>query len=87
MASSGIRVTLWCRSERLKLEKEYLELQTRAFAAPGSALSEVRSLREELFAARREKAVGEQKEAELRRELVQLKRQVGGAQAGGRLDW
>jgi hypothetical protein len=31
-----------CRAERLKLEKDYLELQAKAFAAPGSALVEVR---------------------------------------------
>jgi len=30
-----------CRAERLKLEKDYLELQSKAFAAPGSALAEV----------------------------------------------
>jgi hypothetical protein len=29
------------RAERLKLEKDYLELQSKAFAAPGSALVEV----------------------------------------------
>jgi hypothetical protein len=29
------------RAERLKLEKEYLDLQTKAFAAPGTALAEV----------------------------------------------
>jgi hypothetical protein len=32
-----------CRAERLKLEKDYLELQGKAFAAPGSALVEVRT--------------------------------------------
>lgn len=30
------------RAERLKMEKDYLELQSKAFAAPGSALAEVR---------------------------------------------
>jgi hypothetical protein len=33
---------LLCSAERLKLEKDYLELQSKAFAAPGSALAEVR---------------------------------------------
>jgi len=40
--------------------------------------SQVRQLREELLAARRDRAVGEAREAELRRELSSLKRQVGG---------
>jgi hypothetical protein len=77
------------RTERLKLEKEYLELQGKAFAAPGSALAEVRGLREELLRVRRDKALGEAKEADLRRELAGFKRQVrrgrgrGGGQGGG----
>jgi len=29
------------RGERMKLEKDYLELQSKAFAAPGGALAEV----------------------------------------------
>ncbi|WIA13452.1 hypothetical protein OEZ85_007032 [Tetradesmus obliquus] len=66
------------RAERLKLEKDYLELQSKAFAAPGSALAEVRSLREELLAARRERAMTEAREAELRREIASLKRQMEG---------
>jgi hypothetical protein len=33
---------LLCSAERLKLEKDYLELQSKAFAAPGSALAEVK---------------------------------------------
>lgn len=32
---------LLCRAERLKLEKDYLELQSKAFAAPEGALAEV----------------------------------------------
>jgi hypothetical protein len=36
----------------------------------------VRQLREELLAARRDRAVGEAREAELRRKLSNLKRQV-----------
>lgn len=40
--------------------------------------SQVRQLREELLAARRDRAVEEAREAELRRELSSLKRQVGG---------
>lgn len=39
---------------------------------------QVRQLREELLAARRDRAVGEAREAELRRELSSLKRQVEG---------
>lgn len=37
---------------------------------------QVRSLREELLAARRERAAGEAREAELRREVAAIKRQV-----------
>lgn len=37
---------------------------------------QVRQLREELLSARRDRAVGEAREAELRRELSSLKRQV-----------
>lgn len=37
---------------------------------------QVRTLREELLAARRERAVGEAREAELRREIAAIKRQV-----------
>jgi hypothetical protein len=40
-------------------------------------LLQVRSLREELLAARRERAMTEAREAELRREIALLKRQVG----------
>lgn len=40
-------------------------------------LLQVRQLREELLAARRDRAVGEAREAELRRELSTIKRQVG----------
>ena len=36
----------------------------------------MRTLREELLAARRERAVGEAREAELRREIAAIKRQV-----------
>lgn len=50
--------------------------QGKAFAAPGSALAEVRGLREELFAARREQGALEAREADLRRELAALRRQV-----------
>lgn len=39
-------------------------------------LLQVRSLREELLAARRERAMTEAREAELRREIASLKRQV-----------
>ncbi len=54
------------RGERVKLEREYLFLQQKALNAPGEALAEVRSLREELFAVKREKAQAQQKEAEVR---------------------
>eukprot|EP00878_Enallax_costatus_P010966 GHUV01011454.1.p1 GENE.GHUV01011454.1~~GHUV01011454.1.p1 ORF type:complete len:1072 (+),score=470.36 GHUV01011454.1:750-3965(+) len=66
------------RGERLKLEQDYLELQSKAFAAPGGALAEVRTLRDELLAARRERALGEAREAELRREVAAIKRQFEG---------
>jgi hypothetical protein len=42
---------------------------------------QVRQLREELLAARRDRASGEAREAELRRELSSIKRQVRLAQA------
>lgn len=54
------------RGERVKLEREYLVLQQKALTAPGEALAEVRALREELFAVKREKATSQQKEAEVR---------------------
>lgn len=38
----------------------------------------MRVLREELFGLRRERALGQQKEAELRRELAAIKRQAEG---------
>jgi hypothetical protein len=37
-----VHVLLLRSAERLKLEKDYLELQSKAFAAPGSALAEVK---------------------------------------------
>lgn len=42
---------------------------------------QVRQLREELLTARRERAVGEAREAELRRELSSLKRQASPQEA------
>jgi hypothetical protein len=60
----------------MKLEREVLSLQSRALAAPSSALEEVRGLREDLFRAAREKAAAEQREAELRRQLNSLHREV-----------
>lgn len=65
------------RQERVKLEREYLALQGRALSAPAASLSELRSLREEVFAMRREKALAEQKEADVRRELSVTRQQVG----------
>ena len=62
----------------MKLEKEYLSLQQKALNAPGASLGELRQLRDEVFALRREKALAEQKEAEVRRELSLLREQVGG---------
>jgi hypothetical protein len=56
--------------------------QSKAFAAPGGALSEARQLREELFAARRERALCEGREADMRREVAALRRQVGGRVGG-----
>ncbi len=98
------------RKERVKLEREYLNLQSKALNAPGNALGEVRrapaspppdanssarghrtdaacraarllrpqlrTLREEIFALRRDKALAEAKEAEVRRELSHLREQV-----------
>jgi hypothetical protein len=51
-------------------------LQSKALSAPGAALGEVRQLREELFGLRRDKALAEQKEAEVRRELSAVREQV-----------
>lgn len=66
------------KGERVKLEREYLFLQQKALNAPGEALAEVRSLREELFAVKREKAQAQQKEAEIRMELSHLRALLDG---------
>eukprot|EP00798_Chlamydomonas_sp_ICE-L_P022119 gene22119-29179_t len=66
------------RTERVKLEREYLTLQNKALSAPGQALAELRQLREEVFALRREKALAEQKEVEVRRELGAVREQLDG---------
>ncbi|GFR44254.1 hypothetical protein Agub_g5456 [Astrephomene gubernaculifera] len=69
------------KGERIKLEREYLALQQKALSAPGEALAEVRSLREELFAVKREKATAQQKEAEVRLELSHVRSLLDGMNA------
>lgn len=76
----------------MKLEREYLSLQHKALNAPGEALAEVRALREELFAVKREKATAQQKEAEVREGAGWLgagAQDAGalGAGGGGRCRW
>ncbi|KAG2431181.1 hypothetical protein HXX76_009709 [Chlamydomonas incerta] len=66
------------KGERVKLEREYLSLQQKALNAPGEALAEVRALREELFAVKREKATAQQKEAEVRMELQHVRTLLDG---------
>eukprot|EP00198_Chlamydomonas_reinhardtii_P003427 XP_001692763.1 predicted protein [Chlamydomonas reinhardtii] len=66
------------KGERVKLEREYLSLQHKALNAPGEALAEVRALREELFAVKREKATAQQKEAEVRMELQHVRTLLDG---------
>ncbi|KAG2447989.1 hypothetical protein HYH02_007017 [Chlamydomonas schloesseri] len=66
------------KGERVKLEREYLTLQQKALNAPGEALAEVRALREELFAVKREKATAQQKEAEVRMELQHVRTLLDG---------
>lgn len=77
------------RTDRVKLEREFLELQAKALSAPGAALGEVRQLREERFALQRDKALAEQKEAEVRRELSSVREQVsqGRGWVGGACSW
>jgi hypothetical protein len=66
------------RSARVKLEREYLALQDKAFNAPGQQLVEVRQMTEEVFALRRAKAMAEKKEVEVREELSFLREQLDG---------
>ncbi|KAG2486785.1 hypothetical protein HYH03_014584 [Edaphochlamys debaryana] len=66
------------KAERVKLEREYLSLQQKALSAPGEALAEVRALREELFAVKREKATAQAKEAEVRLELTHTRALLDG---------
>jgi hypothetical protein len=43
----------------VRLERDYLALQSRALAAPGSALEELRRLRQELLSLKRDRALAE----------------------------
>lgn len=70
-------------SQSLTLHLPHTREQAKALSAPGAALNEVRQLREELFSLRRDKALAEGKEAEVRRELSAVREQVGGAGAWG----
>jgi hypothetical protein len=47
------------RGDRVRLERDYLALQSRALAAPGSALEELRRLRHELLSLKRDRALAE----------------------------
>lgn len=58
------RLTFWLgwwllRGDRVRLERDYLALQSRALAAPGSALEELRRLRHELLSLKRDRALAE----------------------------
>lgn len=64
------------RKERVRLEAESNSLLTRAFSAPSAALSELRALKAENYSLKRDKGAAEVREAELRRELLQLGRTV-----------
>ncbi|KAG1672779.1 hypothetical protein FOA52_002767 [Chlamydomonas sp. UWO 241] len=66
------------RVQRVKLEREYMSLQDRAFNAPGAQLVELRQLQDETFALRRAKAVAEKKEVEVRHELGLVREQLDG---------
>ncbi len=43
----------------MRLERDYLALQSRALAAPGAALEELRRLRHELLSLKRDRALAE----------------------------
>ena len=60
----------------MRLEAESNSLLTRAFSTPSAALSEVRALKAENYSLKRDKGAAEVREAELRRELLQLGRTV-----------
>ena len=64
------------RKERVRLEAESNSLLTRAFSTPSAALSELRALKAENYGLKRDKGAAEVREAELRRELLQLGRTV-----------
>ena len=58
------------RSDRARLEKENSSLMAKAFAAPSTALAELRGLKAEVYSLRHDKANAEMREAEVRRELA-----------------
>ena len=60
------------RNDRQRLERENSSLMAKAFAAPSTALVELRGLKMELYSLRRDKANAELREAESRRELADL---------------
>ena len=64
------------RKERVRLEAESNSLLTRAFSTPSAALSELRALKAENYSLKRDKGAAEVREADLRRELLQLGRTV-----------
>ncbi|GMH45574.1 hypothetical protein BSKO_13531 [Bryopsis sp. KO-2023] len=69
------------REDRVKVEKDLLDAQQKAFAAPGGALKEVSNLRREIMDLQRVKGLAERKEAEVRRELLSLRQSVNGVSA------
>ncbi|KAL0055976.1 hypothetical protein WJX82_006293 [Trebouxia sp. C0006] len=60
------------RNDRVRLEKENSSLMAKAFAAPTTALVELRGLKSEVYSLRRDKANAELREAEARRQLADL---------------
>ncbi|DBB03911.1 TPA: hypothetical protein ACH3X1_012996 [Trebouxia sp. C0004] len=60
------------RNDRVRLEKENSSLMAKAFAAPNTALLELRGLKTEVYSLRQDKANAELREAEARRKLADL---------------
>jgi len=56
----------------VRLEKENSSLMAKAFAAPTTALVELRGLKSEVYSLRRDKANAELREAEARQQLADL---------------
>ena len=70
----------------MRLEKENSSLMAKAFAAPSTALVELRGLKSEVYSLRRDKANAELREAEARRELADLTSRVSTHACCGKLE-